>query len=165
MYDFTARCAASPALSVVAPFTGSNQLRVVQPYKGDATASFPRRLGRAIGLKAFIHAETHVSPADHPASRGSKPRGYTAAQPRPAIRSSSPSACVAHRSLRSPTSDSQRVVLHARAFGWLSSRRRFTHWLGRMQFSNTSSYERSHCSNTQHDSPGGRRSRTILLRV
>ena len=66
----TARCAASTALSVVAPFTeaSSNQLRAVQPAS-DAAASFPRRLGRAIGLKAFVHAETHVSPADHPASR------------------------------------------------------------------------------------------------
>ena len=66
----TARCAASTALSVVAPFTeaSSNQLRAVQPAS-DAAASFPRRLGRAIGLKAFVHAETHVSPADQPASR------------------------------------------------------------------------------------------------
>jgi hypothetical protein len=65
----TARCAASTALFVVAPFTqaSSNQLRAVQPYK-QCGCVFPWRLGWAIAIKAVIHAEAYLSPADQPAS-------------------------------------------------------------------------------------------------
>ena len=156
----TARCAASTALSVVAPFTeaSSNQLRAVQPAS-DAAASFPRRLGRAIGLKAFVHAETHVSPADHPASRA---RSQGATLP-PSQGQSSGHQARLHVS-HTGRCDRRRLTHRELSstvctFDWLPSRRRFTHWLRRTQFSNTSSYDHSHaatlsCSNTHHDGFG-----------